>query len=504
MIPVIAIIGRPNVGKSTLFNQLTGTRQALVVDLPGVTRDRQFGEGEYEGQKFIVIDTGGLETDKRADVLWKHVASQAHQAMLEADVVLFMLDAQTGIIPADQTILTTLRQLKKPVLVIVNKMDGQDPKSVLPDFYQLGLGHPLGISAAHQRGMQPLLKTIFERLAELPNFAKGALEAESDKAQSESETSEGDGADAKDEASGSSSRTAERPPRGVKLAIVGKPNVGKSTLVNRLLGEERVIAFDAPGTTRDSIYIPFTRQGKPYVLIDTAGVRKRARIDQALEKFSVVKTLQAIEDSDVAVLMINADEGLTDQDLSLLHFILEAGRPLVIALNQWDKLTTEKKTVVKTMLAERLAFAKFAQIHPMSALKGQGLVGLWRWIDKAYEASIKTFSTATLTRLLQKATTEHQPPLVQGRRIKLRYAHSGGQRPPLIVIHGNQTEALPEAYRRYLNNFFHHALRLEGTPLTLIFKTGDNPYAGRRNTLTPRQEQKRKRLMDWVKKRKKR
>lgn len=478
MLPVIAIIGRPNVGKSTLFNQLTGTRQALVVDLPGVTRDRQFGEGEFEGHKFIVIDTGGLETDKtlKSEALWSQVAAQTWQAIEEADLILFMLDAQSGILPADQDILKRLRSVKKPVILAANKMDGQDPQTVLPDFYQLGFGHPIGISASQQRGLQVLLTEVFSQLRLNPlAVASKELEDEGEKNVS---------------------------PQGIKLAIVGKPNVGKSTLVNRLLGINRVIAFDAPGTTRDSIYIPIEHNGKSYVLIDTAGVRKRAKIDAGLEKFSVVKTLQAIEAADVAILVINADEGLTDQDLSLLQFIVEAGKCLVIALNQWDKLSAEKKSIVQKMLADRLAFAKYARIHPISALKGSGVLVLWKLVDKAYAAATKQLSTGVLTQLLQKATQEHQPPLVRGRRVKLRYAHMGGHQPPIIVIHGNQTESLPDSYRRYLNNFFHKSLRLEGTPLTLVFKTSENPYKGRRNTLTPRQLYKRKRLRDRVKKKK--
>lgn len=473
MLPVIAIIGRPNVGKSTLFNQVTKTRRALVVDLPGVTRDRQFGEGQCGEQRFILIDTGGLG---EVEGIWEHVTQQTWQAVHEADVVWFVVDAQAGVTAADDAVVRQLRQIKKPITVVVNKIDGHDLNTTVSEFYRMGLGHPIGVSASQNRGIQNLLEHSLSLFTPQQTASSPAVP----------ETAE---------------PVVEEPTesQGIKLAIVGKPNVGKSTLVNRLLGEERVIAFDAPGTTRDSIHIPFERQEKRYILIDTAGVRRRARVQETLEKFSVIKTLQAIEECHVAVLVIDGQEGLTDQDLALLQFVIEAGKCLVIAVNKWDGLSEDKKNVVKNMLADRLRFAQFAVIHYISALHGSGVGDLWRLVNKAHAAATKPLSTALLTRLLQQAVVQHQPPMVRGRRIKLRYAHAGGQSPPVIVIHGNQTEGLPESYRRYLITYFHKALSLQGTPVSVVFKTSENPFAGRRNTLTPRQEYQRQRLMKHVK-----
>lgn len=466
MIPVVAIVGRPNVGKSTLFNQLTRSREALVVDLPGVTRDRQYGQGKVGERPFIAIDTGGLGSEE--DGIDSLMHEQSWQAVHEANVILLMVDARTGLVAADQEIVKVLRLKDKPVFVVVNKTDGLNPEVAIADFYSLGLGEPIPIAASHGRGITPLLE------AALAPYAK---------------VSEED--------------PLEEQATGIKIAIVGRPNVGKSTLVNRILGEERVVVFDAPGTTRDSIYIPLERYGERYTIIDTAGVRKRARISDVVEKFSVVKTLQAIDDSHVVIIVLDAKEGVTDQDLGLLGFTLETGRALVVAINKWDGLSPDHKEQIKRELNYRLSFADFAKIHFISALHGTGVGNLFESVQKAYQSAIKELSTAQLTRILIKAVELHTPPLIRGRRIKLRYAHTGGHKPPLIVIHGNQTESIPESYKRYLINTFRKQLNLVGTPIRIEFKTSENPYAGRRNTLTPRQLHKRKRLKAHTKKKEK-
>lgn len=466
MIPVIAIVGRPNVGKSTLFNGLTRTREALVVDLPGVTRDRQYGEGKVGNRPFIVIDTGGL--GEEVNEVYFLTEKQAWQAVSEADIVLFLVDARSGLTPADEAIARQLRLKKKKIYLVVNKIDGLEATIAVADFYKLGLGEPFAIAASHGQGVTNLVEQVLEPFPE--ELESAPLEKSSD---------------------------------SIKMAIVGRPNVGKSTLVNRLLGEERVIAFDEPGTTRDSIYIPFERLGTQYTIIDTAGVRRRARISEVVEKFSVVKTLQAIEDCHVVILLVDAREGITDQDLGLLGFVLETGRSLVIAVNKWDGLTLEQREWIKKNLDYRLSFVNFAKVHFISALHGSGVGNLFDSIQEAYQSASKEWSTSLLTRTLQTLVTEHTPPLVQGRRIKLRYAHLGGHRPPLIVIHGNQTEHVPEVYKRYLMNAFRKRLKLVGTPIRLEFKTSENPFAERRNTLTPRQQHKRKRLMRYVKKKSK-
>ena len=463
MVPVIAIVGRPNVGKSTLFNALTRSRSALVVDLPGVTRDRQYGEGVLGERPFIVIDTGGLgseETD--LDLLSKE---QSWRAVEEANVILFLVDARAGLVPSDHEIAAQLRLKNKKVYLVVNKIDGLDSEVAKSDFYALGLGEPVPIAASHRRGVTELISLVLKDFP-LPETTSQENEA------------------------------------GIKVTIVGRPNVGKSTLVNRLLGEERVVVFDAPGTTRDSIYIPLERFGERYTLIDTAGVRKRARISEVVEKYSVVKTLQAIQDSHVVILLVDATAGITDQDLGLLGFILETGRSLVIAVNKWDGLEQKYRTDLKHALNYRLAFVDFAKIHFISALHGTGVGNLWDSVKKSYTSATKVLSTSVVTKVLALAVADHPPPMVRGRRIKLRYAHAGGQNPPLIVIHGNQTEDVPEHYKRYLMGVFRKKLKLVGTPIRLEFKTGENPYADRRNTLTPRQQYKKKRLMDFVKKKK--
>lgn len=464
MIPVIALVGRPNVGKSTLFNELTRTRDALVADMPGLTRDRQYGEGKLLDRPYIVIDTGGLGTTEDSSVA-ALMAEQSWQAVSEADLVFFMVDARSGLTPEDISVAQKLRQKSKTVQLVVNKIDGLNSEMAVLDFFQLGFGDPIPIAASHGRGVTALIEQALQAFPQETEAETAALGT------------------------------------GIRLSIVGRPNVGKSTLVNRMLGEERVIVFDEPGTTRDSIYIPMERFGQQYTLIDTAGVRRRARVNEMVEKFSVIKTLQAIEASQVVILVLDASEGVTEQDLSLLGFVLEAGRALVIACNKWDGLSSDHRALVKRDLAYRLNFVDFAKIHFISALHGTGVGDLFKSVQRAYESASKELSTAKLTRVLERATQDHPPPMVQSRRIKLRYAHAGGQNPPLIVIHGNQTEHVPESYRRYLMNRFRKGLRLEGTPIRIEFKTSSNPYAGRRNKLTPRQEYKRKRLRDFTKKR---
>ncbi len=466
MLPVVAIVGRPNVGKSTLFNALTRSREALVIDLPGVTRDRQYGEGSFEEKPFIVIDTGGLEkTDAKG--LEAQMVAQSWLAVQEADIVFFMVDARAGLLPNDEWIAKQLRALKKSVFLVVNKTDGLNADVAVGDFFQLGMGKPIPIAASHNRGISKLLENAFppspikhDENVEVASEPESALETKQD----------------------------------IKIAIVGRPNVGKSTLFNRILGEERVIVFDEPGTTRDSIYIPFERQAEHYTIIDTAGMRRRARVHETVEKFSVVKTLQAIEASDVVILVLDAQAGVTEQDLSLIGFVIEAGRALVLAMNKWDGLPLDQRKSIKESLSYRLSFADFAKIHFISALHGTGVGNLFSSVKTAYRSATKKLPTTVLTRILSEAVTQHAPPMVQGRRIKLRYAHAGGQKPPVIIIHGNQTEHVPLSYKRYLINLFRKVLKLEGTPLRIEFKTGDNPFAGKRNILTPRQLHKRERL----------
>ncbi|OMH30925.1 ribosome biogenesis GTPase Der [Motiliproteus sp. MSK22-1] len=466
MIPVIALVGRPNVGKSTLFNRLTRSRDALVADLPGLTRDRKYGEGRIDERDFIVIDTGGISGDERG--IDSAMAEQSLVAIDEADVVVFLVDGRSGLNPADEMIAKHLRMSDKPYYLAVNKTDGVDPDVAMADFYEMGLTQPIPIAASHGRGVRSLIDEV---LGEFPEPAEIDADEEAEK--------------------------------GVRIAIVGRPNVGKSTLVNRMLGEDRVVVYDQPGTTRDSIYIPYVRHDKPYTLIDTAGVRRRKNIKEAVEKFSIVKTLQAIKDAHVVVTVMDAQEGMTEQDLHMLGFVLDSGRALVIAVNKWDGMTAEEKDSVRSQLERRLVFTDFANIHFISALHGSGVGNLYESIEEAYASAMGKWSTSKLTKLLEDVVADHQPPLVHGRRIKLRYAHQGGSNPPLFIVHGNQTDQLPASYKRYLQNKFISVLKIKGTPVRFEFKSGDNPFEGKKNVLSRRQLQKKERLKEFTKKSKK-
>jgi GTP-binding protein len=462
MLPVIAIVGRPNVGKSTLFNVLTGTRDALVADLPGLTRDRQYGYGR-RGGRYILVDTGGLVVSPvGVETL---MTEQTERAVAEADRVLFVVDARVGIVPEDRHVAERLRRSGKPVLLVANKAEGVQAEVAGIEFHAFGLGEPLPISAAHGDGIDRLVAAMLEGLAV-------AAEEEVPVA-----------------------------PDAIRVAVVGRPNVGKSTLINRLVGEERVVAYDAPGTTRDSVHVPFERDGRHYVLIDTAGVRRRARVEDAIEKFSVIKALQAIDEAHVVIGVLDGHETVADQDATLLGLVAERGRALILAVNKWDHIPPEQRDHIRNQLALRLPFLDFAPQHFISALHGTGVGDLLGAARRAAQAALKELPTPELTRVLEKALEAHQPPLVRGRRIKLRYAHQGGRNPPVIVVHGNQVTQVPEAYRRYLVNTFREAFGLHGTPVRVEFRSDANPYAGRKNPLTERQLKKRRRLIKHVKRR---
>jgi GTP-binding protein len=464
VLPILAIVGRPNVGKSTLFNALTRRRDALVADRPGVTRDRNYGIARAGEQRFVLIDTGGLSTD--ADAIARMTVVQAETAMDEAHVILFMVDAREGLNAEDERIARDLRVRGTPVVLVANKVDGLDTATVTADFHRLGFAALLPISASHRRGLRALTDAALE-------LAPAGDPAEHD-------------ADSDD---------------AIRVAVVGRPNVGKSTLVNRLTGTQRVVAHDAPGTTRDSVSVPFSRDGHDYVLVDTAGLRRRARVADAVEKFSALKTLEAIERAQVVVLMLDARDGVTDHDAHLLGLVLDAGRAIVIAANKWDGLSGSQRTQVKRELDRKLHFIDFATVRSISALHGSALAELLTDVRSAHTSATARLPTPELTRVLQAAVEKTPPPTVRGRRIRLRYAHQGGSAPPRIVIHGNQTEHLPQSYQRYLERVFREAFRLTGTPVAIELRTGDNPFKGRRNTLTPRQQRSRKRLMRRVKKR---
>jgi GTP-binding protein len=467
--PVIALVGRPNVGKSTLFNRLTRSRDALVADYAGLTRDRKYGRALLSGHPFLLIDTGGLTGGEAG--IDAAMAGQSKAAIEEADAVVFMVDATSGVAASDQTVADMLRRTDKPVWLVANKIDGQNADVALADFYALGFGEPQAIAASHGRGVGALSDQLLEHF--------GLLDVDPVDANAERQNAP-----------------------GIRIGVVGRPNVGKSTLVNRMLGEDRVVVFDLPGTTRDSIYIPYERHDETYTLIDTAGVRRRGRVSETVEKFSIVKTLQAIEDSHVVILVVDAQEGLVEQDMHLMGTVVDAGRALVVAVNKWDHLDPDVREKIRETLKRRLSFIPWAKIHYISALHGTGVGDLYGSIKEAYEAATTKFSTNVLTRILEDAVADHQPPLVRGRRIKLRYAHQGGMNPPRIIIHGNQTKDVPEAYRRYLENIYRRVLNITGSPVKIEFKSGENPFAGRKNKLTDRQIQRKRRLMKFVKQKK--
>lgn len=445
MLPTLVLVGRPNVGKSTLFNRLTRSRDALVADLPGLTRDRHYGRGRIGDKPFLVVDTGGLEPVAKEGILHE-MAKQTRQAVDESDVVLFLVDGRQGVTPQDAIIATELRKTGRPVLLLVNKAEGMQRARVTAEFYELGLGDPLPVSSAHGDNVEEVVEIALE------NFPLPEAGAEEE---------------------------ADHP----KIAIVGRPNVGKSTLVNAILGEERVIAFDQPGTTRDSIYIDFERNGKQYTIIDTAGVRRRGKVDEAIEKFSVIKTLQAVEDANVVVLVVDARDQITEQDAHIADFVLQAGRALVLAVNKWDGLDDYKRDTVKREIERKLYFLSFAKQHFISALKGSGVGSVLKSVDEAYAAAMAKLPTPKLTRVLQAAIEKQQPP--RGRfRPKMRYAHQGGSNPPLIIIHGTALDDVPDSYRRYLERTFCEVFNLQGTPLRVEFRAGKNPFEGKKHVLT--------------------
>ncbi|SFS81715.1 GTP-binding protein [Succinivibrio dextrinosolvens] len=510
---VIALVGCPNVGKSTFFNRLTKTRDALVADFPGLTRDRKYGRALYEGREFVVIDTGGIAEDAKnqPEEVTSRMTNQALLAIDECDLVLFMLDARAGILPGDYSVADYIRRSGKKCAIIANKVDGLDPETAGAEFYALGLGEVYPTAVAHGRGVANVLEDVIAPLLREEGPLDCDLtpeeleERENQRLQEEEQMWEegyeflenvpvdmvGGGFDwhehkekfrarMKGEDVDSPTEDSRDTPFAdlpIKFAIVGKPNVGKSTLTNRILGEDRVIVADHPGTTRDSIYIPLQRGDKKYIVIDTAGVRKRRKVSEAIEKFSIVKTLKAIEDCNVALLVIDARAHITDQDLSLLGFILESGRSLVIAVNKWDGLDMAVKDEIKLELNARLGFVDFARVHFISALHGTGVGNLFDSIDEAYEGATTRHSASLLNRILRAAIEEHEPPISGGRRIKLKFAHAGGYNPPRIIIHGNKVSKVPDAYKRYIINCYRKSLNIMGSPVIIDFKEGENPYA---------------------------
>lgn len=460
MLPVVALVGRPNVGKSTLFNRLTKTQDALVANYPGLTRDRQYGYVTHNSKRFMVVDTGGIGVlDADVDAL---MSEQSHTAMTEASYIVFVVDGRDGRLGLDETIAKKLRRWNKPVYLLINKIDGIGDSNATVEFAKLGFDKVYMVSASHGRGIHSFLDDLTETFPQEEELL--------------------DDNDA------------------IRITFAGRPNVGKSTLINRMLGEERVVVYDMPGTTRDSIAIPFTRDNQDYVLVDTAGVRRRSRVDDKIEKFSIIKTLDAIQKAHICVVLIDAREGVTDQDMTIIRMVIEAGKGLVIAVNKWDGLEQDHKERVVSEIERHLQFAHFARVRYISALHGSGVGVLWDDIMKSYASANQKMSTPMLTRLLEQFVFEHAPPLVNGRRIKMRYAHAGGHNPPIIVIHGNQLASLPDSYKRYLNKCFATALKLTGTPLELQFKGGENPYKGKKNVLSERQVKKKRRMMKHIKK----
>ncbi len=458
MKPVFALVGRPNVGKSTLFNRLTKSRDALVADFPGLTRDRKYGQGvlgntEDEGRSYLVIDTGGLSGDDAG--IDEYMATQTWLAVDECSTVLFMVDGREGLTSSDHLVADRLRKKGKDVFLVVNKTDAVDPEQAKADFYQLGFKDVFAIAASHGRGVTHM---ITELLATFPEDQEEEIP---------------------DEFADS-----------IRIAFVGRPNVGKSTLINRIMGEERVVAFDKPGTTRDSIYVPYERDGQKYTLIDTAGVRRRGKVKEAIETFSIIKTLSAIEHSHVVIMLLDAHETITDQDAHLIGLVLDAGRSLVVAINKWDGLDEYARDQIKVKLEVKLSFLDFADKHFISALHGTGVGHLYKSVHDAYDSTMLDVSTSRMTKMLQTAVEAHQLPVVASRRIRLRYAHQGGNNPFTVIIHGNQTKRIPGSYKRYLMNYFRDTLKLKGTQVRIEFKTGDNPFEGRgdkRAKLSPSQ-----------------
>ena len=455
MKPSIVVVGRPNVGKSTLFNRLTRTRDALVADIPGLTRDRHYGHGKLGSKPYLVVDTGGFEPLAK-DGIMHEMARQTEQAIAEADAVIFVVDARTGITALDKEIANKLRKAARPVFVAVNKAEGMNQGIVIADFHELGLGEPLAISAAHGEGVRGLIELALDAY---PEAQEGNNENDV-----------------------------------LKVAIVGRPNVGKSTMINALLGEERVIAFDQPGTTRDAIYVDFERSGKHYTLIDTAGLRRKGKVFETIEKFSVIKTLQSIEDAHVVILVLDAQQDISDQDAHIAGFVVESGRALVVAVNKWDGLDSYVRDQLKGDLEAKLKFLDFANFHYVSALKGQGLAHVFRSVDAAYKAATADLSTPQLTRALIEAVARQSPPRSGLFRPKLRYAHQGGRNPPVIVIHGNALDKVADSYRRYLEHMFREVFKLQGTPLRIQFNVTQNPFADRKppeqNRRKPKSEEK--------------
>ncbi|SEN15274.1 GTP-binding protein [Luteibacter sp. UNCMF331Sha3.1] len=465
MLPVVALVGRPNVGKSTLFNALTRSRDALVADMPGVTRDRHYGVCRLGPRPFVVVDTGGLSgSDEGIEGL---TAQQVRAAIAEANLLVFVVDARDGVLPLDAGILTELRRSGKPVIVVVNKTDGTDEAVALGEFSAFGIAETLPMSAAHNRGIDVLVERALPHLPD-DRDDDPALEDQ-----------------------------------GIRVAIVGRPNAGKSTLINRLLGEDRLIVSDLAGTTRDPIRVSLERDGRRYTLIDTAGVRRRSRVEEAVEKFSVIKTLQSIAASQVTIVMIDARENLADQDLTLIGHAIEEGRALVVCVNKWDGMDSYQREQTQKALERRLQFADWAKTVFISALHGSGLRELMKAVIRAHAAATKVLTSSELTRTLEQAYEAYQPPLVRGHAPKLRYAHPGGSNPPTIVIHGSRTKHIAPAYRRYLEGFFRKRYRLEGTPVRIDFRDGENPFAGKKNVLTEGQQKRRQRMIRNAKRREK-
>ncbi|MBN1240402.1 MAG: ribosome biogenesis GTPase Der [Gammaproteobacteria bacterium] len=469
MLPAVALVGRPNVGKSTLFNRLTSTRDALVADYPGVTRDRRYGYARHHGRTYVAIDTGGLGAEAPGE-MQSLVEHQVDLALDEADAIVFVVDHKDGLTAEDERIAQRLRRSGKPVTVAINKAEGADAALAEADFFRLGFGRPFRVAALHGQGIAALLEAVLEPFAPTEGAGEGEEGAEDD--------------------AGRGSRE-----RGPTLAVIGRPNVGKSTLINRLIGQDRLVTSAEPGTTRDSIVVPCERDGRRFSLIDTAGIRRRARVSEAVEKYSIVQSLQAIEDAGVVIALLDAREGVTDQDTHLIGLTAQRGRALVIGINKWDGLSSAQRGRAQAEAERRLDFVPYAKIHHISALHGSGIAELVRSALAAYDAAGVSLPTPRLNQLLKDATTEHAPPMIRGRQVRLRYAHQGGRYPPIVVVHGTQAERVPAAYKRYLENRFREALRLEGTPIRVELKSGDNPFAGRRNKLTPRQRERRRRVI---------